>query len=65
MAYCGDGKTYLFLWQSETAGEIRLPLAAQRCTCIFPQQNDFAVQTGDALTVSLGDGVNAGVFVLE
>lgn len=65
VAYCGDGKTYLFLWQSETAGEIRLPLAAQRCTCIFPQQNDFAVQTGDALTVSLGDGVNAGVFVLE
>ena len=65
VAYRGDKKTYLFLWQSETVGAIQLPLAVQQCICIFPRQNDFTIQTGDALTISLGDGVNAGVFVLK
>lgn len=46
VTYRGDEKTYLFLWQSESMGIIRIPMAARRCACIFPRENDFTVQTG-------------------
>lgn len=65
VAYRSGSKTYVALWQTEAAGPIRLPIAAERCKCLFPAQNSFRVETGESLTVDLGDSLNAGWFVME
>ncbi|MBE6613209.1 MAG: alpha-galactosidase, partial [Ruminococcaceae bacterium] len=65
VAYKAGAKTYVMLWQKAGVGDITLPIAANSCTCLYPKANDYAITTGERVTINMGDELTAGVFVLE